>query len=534
MAFLNRLERRQAEAIAQIGYCNPFLPERLHWERQALGARFQAGAGVMNLPSTTVEEERVFGNFLLISNRAQELADAMRDRVLSGLCTREDDQRLYRETVLFTLYGKYFSLVKLSPDQRKSDKSRPYEQDWQPFLKDYQWYLHIDGVDLPGYFDPVHCFSIFRQLDRAFQQIFVCILGGSMPMARLRAAIWESIFTHDMRRYIRGVYNSMGDITTLITGPSGTGKELVAKAISLSRYQPFDPNTQKFHDAQDPQMWAVNLSALSSTLIESELFGHCKGAFTGAVADHAGWLEMCGKTGTVFLDEIGELEHSIQVKLLRVLQTRKFSRVGESTARDFQGKFVAATNRELELEIPCGRFREDLYYRLCADRIQTPTLREQLVDRPEDLIELTRAIAARILKDVQEEVEPLAAETVAWIEQNLGTDYTWPGNIRELEQCVRNVLIRKPNRPPNRAVVCREKNDSALTKTGVGEKFVKDLLAGKLTLDELTEGYAAHVYQQTGRYDKAASKLGVTWRTVRSKVRKHHLGASIPNSVGPD
>lgn len=169
-------------------------------------------------------------------------------------------------------------------------------------------------------------------------------------------------------------------------------------------------------------MLAVNLSAFSSTLIESELFGHCKGAFTGAEADREGWLEVCGETGTVFLDEIGELDHSIQVKLLRVLQTEEFSRVGESTARTFEGKFIAATNRELELEIQCGRFREDLYYRLCADRIQTPTLREQLVDRPEDLFELTRAIAARLLRYVQEEVDPLANQAVAWIEGNLGTE----------------------------------------------------------------------------------------------------------------
>ncbi len=113
-------------------------------------------------------------------------------------------------------------------------------------------------------------------------------------------------------------------------------------------------------------------------MIESELFGHCKGAFTGAVADRQGWLEVCGEPGTVFLDEIGELEHSIQVKLLRVLQTQQFSRVGETKSRSFEGKFIAATNRELELEIQGGRFREDLYYRLCADQIQTPTLREQL------------------------------------------------------------------------------------------------------------------------------------------------------------
>ena len=213
-----------------------------------------------------------------------------------------------------------------------------------------------------------------------------------MPTARLRATIWESIFTHDMGRYIRGVYKSLGDITTLITGPSGTGKELVARAIGLSRYQRFDPKSKSFSDEKRPLLLAVKLSALSSTLIESELFGHCKGAFTGAFGDRQGWLEVCGERGTVFLDEIGELEHSIQVKLLRVLQTQQFSRVGESKSRRFEGKFIAATNRELELEMQSGRFREDLYYRLCADRIQTPTLREQLADRPEDLIELTRHI----------------------------------------------------------------------------------------------------------------------------------------------
>jgi DNA-binding NtrC family response regulator len=382
-------------------------------------------------------------------------------------------------------------------------------------------------VHLPGYFDPIHCFSIFRQLDRAFQHIFVYVLGSSMPMARLRAAIWESIFTHDMARYIRGIYKSIGGITTLITGPTGTGKELVARAISLSRYQKFDPDTKQFDEEHKPQMLAVNLSALSSTLIESELFGHRKGAFTGAVTDRAGWLEVCGKTGTVFLDEIGELKQVTQVKLLRVLQNEQFSRVGESTARSFKGKFIAATNRELELEIQSGRFREDLYFRLCADRIQTPTLREQLVDRPEDLYELTRAITARLLRDVEEEVDPLAAEAVAWIEENLGTDYAWPGNIRELEQCVSNVLIRKPNRPQNRTAGCSPTVGSPAQAAGTDGHFVRALLAGELTLDEVTQGYASHVYQQTGRFDLAASKLGVNWRTVRRKVRQHREGISV-------
>jgi DNA-binding NtrC family response regulator len=526
MAFLSRPERRQVEAIAQIGYCNPFLPERLKWERQVLGNQFQEGAAVMNLPSTMDAEEKVFENFLLILKRAHELADMLRVRVLDGHCSREDDQRLYRELILFTLYGKYFSLVNLSRDQRKSAESRQYAECWQSFLKDYQWYLSIDGVKLPVYFDPVHCFSIFRQLDRAFQHIFVYILGRSMPMARLRATIWESIFTHDMSRYIRGVYKSVGEITTLITGPSGTGKELVARAIGLSRYQRFDPKSKKFGDEIEPQMLSVNLSALSSTLIESELFGHCKGAFTGAVADRQGWLEVCSQTGAVFLDEIGELDHAIQVKLLRVLQTQEFSRVGESRARTFEGKFIAATNRELELEIQCGRFRKDLYYRLCADQIQTPTLHEQLVDCPEDLFELTCSIAARLLRHVPEEVDALASETVNWIEQNLGTKYDWPGNIRELEQCVRNVLIRKSSRPPKRTVGCSETAADLTKAAGSDEHFIKGLLAGELTLEEVTQEYVSHVYRLTGRFDLAASKLGVNWRTVRSKVRQHREATS--------
>ena len=526
MAFLSQTERRQTEAIAHIGYCNPFLPERLKWERQVLGDRFLQGAAVINLPSTA-EAEKVFGNFVLLLEHAQGLADKMRVKVMDGRCTREADQRLYRETVLFLLYGKYFSVVNSSPEHSQAAESRLYASRWEPFLKDYRWYLNIAEVELPDYFDAVHCFSIFRQLDRAFQHIFMFIIGGSMPTARLRATIWESIFTHDMGRYIRGVYKTLGDITTLITGPSGTGKELVARAIGLSRYQRFDSKSKTFGDERQPQLLAVNLSALSTTLIESELFGHCKGAFTGAVSDRPGWLEDCGEHGTVFLDEIGELEHSIQVKLLRVLQTQQFSRVGETKSRNFEGKFIAATNRELELEMRSGRFREDLYYRLCADRIQTPTLREQLVDRPEDLVELTRFIAARLLRHVKDEVDALTSESVDWIQRNFGSKYAWPGNFRELEQCVRNVLIRKSYLPANRNIgSCVTVGNSTNDAESDGH-FVKALLAGELTLDEVTQGYASLVYNQMGRYDLAASKLGVNWRTVRSKVREYREGTSV-------
>ena len=199
-----------------------------------------------------------------------------------------------------------------------------------------------------------HIFACFFQLRRAFLYIFHYIVGHSKPAGKFRTAIWQSIFTHDMRRYRRKLYNRMGTIPTLITGPSGTGKELVARAIGLSRYIPFDVKNKRFKRYFDEGFYAINLSALSETVIESELFGHRKGAFTGAVTERKGYFEEAGDLGSVFLDEIGEVNESIQVKLLRVLQTRSFQRLGDTENNQFNGKFIAATNRNLDEEMQRG------------------------------------------------------------------------------------------------------------------------------------------------------------------------------------
>src|SRR5262249_38297977 len=162
----------------------------------------------------------------------------------------------------------------------------------------------------------------------------------------------------------------------LIIGPSGTGKERVAEAIGRSQYIPFDERKKEFKigflNAKKKAVKIdfvkafkpVNLSALSPSLIESELFGHVKGAFTGGLDDHDGRLEECPGHGALFLDEIGELTSEIQVKLLRVLQTRHFQRAGDNDDRRFRGKIIAATNRDLAAEMQARRFREDFYYRL--------------------------------------------------------------------------------------------------------------------------------------------------------------------------
>jgi transcriptional regulator with PAS, ATPase and Fis domain len=325
-----------------------------------------------------------------------------------------------------------------------------------------------------------------------------------MPTAVLRAAVWQSIFTCDMRRYQHALYDKLGDITTLIVGPSGTGKELVAQAIGMSRYIAFDIEAGAFAGEFAESYFPLNLSALSPTLIESELFGHRHGAYTGALEDRQGWLEVCPPLGSVFLDEIGEINEAIQVKLLRVLESRVFQRLGETESRQFDGKLIAATNRDLAREMDAGNFRTDLYYRLCSDIIHTPSLHEQLQDMPGELEILVRFLAFRVAGE--EVVEALTSEVVEWIGANLGAGYGWQGNVRELEQCVRNIMIRRDYRPAQR---------SAGTPH---QQLASDMVAGSLTADELLSRYCTIVYAQTGSYEAAARQLKLDRRTVKSKI----------------
>jgi transcriptional regulator with GAF, ATPase, and Fis domain len=246
------------------------------------------------------------------------------------------------------------------------------------------------------------------------------------------------------------------------------------------------------------------VSALSSGVIESELFGHRRGAFTGALEDRQGWFEHCGPDGSVFLDEIGDLQPELQVKLLRVLQTREFQRIGETERRVFLGKMLAATHRDLDAGIAEGWFREDLYYRLCADRIQTPTLRERLEADPDELGILVTALSERIAGP--EHGPAVAKEVLAWVETELGPRYAWPGNVRELEQCVRNVLVRKRYRPAARVARPAELD--------------RWLLASKLDAESLLDRYAALVYRETESYVEAGKRLGLDRRTVKERAER--------------
>src|SRR5262249_27456222 len=340
MACFSKSERQFLSAVASLGYCNPFLPERVELERAALGKQFVPGGVVWSASVTDPDATRA--NVGLLHRKLETYVGAIHSRLASASDAHFDEWAIYEESVHYLLYQRFY---------RRFVAAQGKWRFYREFLNDWNRLLHVPGKQFQSTLSPAHAFACFRQIQRAFHHVYDNIIGNSMPAARLRASIWQSVFTHDMRRYRRVLYRKMGGFPTLITGPSGTGKELIARAISGSRYTPFDAERMEFAADSTESFLPINIAALSPTLIESELFGHRRGAFTGAIADRKGWLEACPPTGSVFLDELGEMDLAIQVKLLRVIETRKFSPVGDTVAREFRGKLIAATNRDLPAEI---------------------------------------------------------------------------------------------------------------------------------------------------------------------------------------
>jgi hypothetical protein len=494
MPLLTGRRRSFLRAVSSLAYCNPFLPERTEWERAALGADFVArelvwSANVADPDTPSPNVERLYARL------GPELEE-VRARLAGTADAAGEDWAIYEEAVQYLLYERYH--------RRLCDAGNDWRF-YQNFLEDWKHYYRIPGKRFEPALQPEHAFACFRQVQRAFHLIFDHIIGNSMPAAQLRACVWQSVFSHDLRRYRRILFARMHDFPTLITGPSGTGKELVARAVAGSRYVPFDPARMRFADPAGESFLPINIAALSPALIESELFGHKRGSFTGAIGDREGWLDACPAAGSVFLDELGEMELSIQVKLLRVLETRKFSAVGDTAVREFAGKLIGATNRDLALEIRAGRFREDLYYRLCADLIRTPSLREQIEHSPDVLHELLHFMVGRTVgRTDEEDAESCLAEVEQWVRANLPLDYAWPGNYRELEQCVRNILIRQSYGP--------------MKEQEPADRFLEGYRAGNWTADEVLAHYSALVYRKTGSYEEAARRLGMDRRTVKAKV----------------
>lgn len=292
------------------------------------------------------------------------------------------------------------------------------------------------------------------------------------------------------------VYSLIEDLadvqaTVLITGKSGTGKELIAEALHYKG------------DRSHKPMIKVNCSALSEHLLESELFGHVKGAFTGAISDRVGRFEMADG-GTIFLDEIGDISPSIQLKLLRVLQERTFERVGDSIPISVDVRIVAATQHDLREKIRQREFREDLYYRLKVVEVKLPSLR----DRKGDIPLLVNYFLNKFNKKLNKEIEGISADV-----QERFMNYSWPGNVRELEHSIEHAFI-----------LCRQKTITLDYLPAVFKEFIGNNTTSFIDQKVDEQQTILQALEKTAwNKSRAAQLLGMSRRNLYRKIEKYKI-----------
>jgi hypothetical protein len=408
------------------------------------------------------------------------------------------DRRLLTYTFLFEAFHRFLPRFDelIAAQMADGDRSLPV-----PFAGEMIARLERRGIT---HAQAVRYFELGFQLRRAYFFIHQSLIGRSPCMHLLREKLWNNVFTHNIDWYDRFLWNRMEDFSTLILGPTGAGKGTAAGAIGRSAYIPFDERKGCFVTSFAGSFLALNLSQFSETLIESELFGHRKGAFTGAREDYKGVFSRCSPYGAIFLDEIGELRQPIQIKLLHVLQERRFTPVGSHDVQRFSGRIIAATNRPLA-EIRSRRIlRDDFYYRLCSDVIVIPSLAERIGEDPAELDDLLDHTVGRILGKPSREVTDILRNTIT---ARLGGAYAWPGNVRELEQCIRRILLNRTYDP-----VYRAHPDEPEARLAV------DVREGNLDAQGLLAAYCHTLYRRKGTIEAVARQVGFDRRTVKKHI----------------
>ncbi|MBK8815672.1 MAG: sigma 54-interacting transcriptional regulator [Methylococcaceae bacterium] len=350
-----------------------------------------------------------------------------------------------------------------------------------------------------------HTIALLFQLQRAFRFIDEAVSGSSDAMVDIRKRLWNNIFTFNPAWYLNYLCRRMEDFSLLLLGETGTGKSLVAKAVGCSGYIPFDVAARRFAESFTASFKAINLSQYSTGVLESELFGHKKGAFTGAIDNHPGLFAKCSKHGSVFIDEIGDIDIPIQVKLLNVLQDRMYSPVGSYEQRRFEGRVISATNRSIEQLMEAGQFRKDFYYRLCSDVITFPNLRERIRQNPDELRELIAGLLHRVIETPEAE---LVDRIETRIREAVPSTYHWPGNVRELEQCIRRICIT--GNYQGQALPTVNRADTSMFQSDAGGNYP--------TAEQLLQNYCRFLYDQHHSYETVARIAGLDRRTVKKYI----------------
>ncbi|HZW40587.1 MAG TPA: sigma-54 dependent transcriptional regulator [Ignavibacteriaceae bacterium] len=314
--------------------------------------------------------------------------------------------------------------------------------------------------------------------------------------------VHDEYFLVGKTRAMKEIFKKIGQVctskvTVLITGESGTGKELISRIIhysGITKNKPFIP---------------VNCTALSEHLLESELFGHVKGSFTGAIKDKKGKFELA-EDGTIFLDEISEISGDLQVKLLRVLEEKEFEQVGGEHSIHLNARIIAATNKNLKELMEKGKFRKDLYYRLNVFTIDVPPLRNRKEDIPLLVVELIK----KINRDLHKNIRKISYDVMEQLQ-----NYSWTGNVRELYNTLQQAAVLT-----NGDVL--EKENVLLKSTSIepGNSFIQELDKVQLTIEEVEKIYIQKVLNKVNfNKQKACKILGITKPTLNAKIEKYRI-----------
>ncbi len=470
--------------VAEAAFANPFSAERLELDRQIAGV--DAADSRDNLVDRAVAKvgERLAG---LAARREADLS------LYTG-----DDREILRIVFLFDVYHRF---------RKEFDAFilRQIEAGDTPCNIPFAGVIFADlgryGFDAG---ESRRNFAIFYQIRRAFYFIENSLIGLAPSMQALRFQLWNNVFTSHIGWYDSHLWNRMEDFSTLLLGETGTGKGAAAAAIGRSGFIPFDEKTGCFSESFTRNFIAINLSQYPESLLESELFGHKKGAFTGAIENHAGVFSRCTPHGSIFLDEIGDVAIPVQIKLLQILQERTFSPVGSHDRLRFNGRVIAATNRPLRELRQQGAFRDDFYYRLCSDIITVPPLRQRLQEEPRELGALVANILKRMIGPAG---EPMAPMICAALDEGPGLDYPWPGNVRELEQAVRRIILTR-----------RYQGDTQKPAPCAKTQLLAEMETGALDAQSLLARYCRLLHERHGTYEEVARRTGLDRRTVKKYI----------------
>lgn len=489
---LDKVERQFFKTVYNAAFANPFSELRERLDQKIAGL----------FPSATRRESKdkcvreVDRRLKILETENKENFNKYQD----------SDKEILRVVYLFDIFHKFRDQFDQLIKDQITAQDTPVKVD---FMEDAKNLLIQKGFDIKTFY---HYFALSYQLRRAFYFISHGLVGSSPCMRTLKKNLWNNIFTHNIEFYDSFLWNKMEDFSTLLLGETGTGKGTAALAIGQSGYIPFDPKKNCFVESFTQAFSSLNLSQYPETLLESELFGHTKGAFTGAIEDYQGVFDRCSPHGSILLDEIGEIPNHVQIKLLRVLQERHFSPVGSHASLRFNGRVIAATNRPKQAVMEGHIFRDDFYYRLCSDIIEVPPLRTRIKESPQELDTLLDFTIHRMTglhsKKLSNQVKRI-------IDRRLGKNYQWPGNVRELEQCVRSVLLKKDY---------HGKQISEPAQFSLSKQLRKGIKEKSIAVPDLVAGYCKLLYDTLGTYEKVARKTGLDRRTIKKHIETHTTG----------